>query len=105
MKHHQYFGPFPLSYKEIADKDTLNILAHVMNGVAHEIMKPFEYVTDREINKEDKEFILKVMKLDPRERPTAKEYRYSSIQASSVRNPHARSCSSASRDASQHLPT
>jgi hypothetical protein len=62
-----------LSYKEIADKDSLSILAHVMNGVPHELMKPFGYVTDREITKEDKAFILKIMKLDPRDSPTAKE--------------------------------
>jgi serine/threonine protein kinase len=36
-------------------------------------MKPFGYVTDREITKEDKAFILKIMKLDPRDSPTAKE--------------------------------
>lgn len=58
---------------EIADEDTLNILAHVMKGVPHGEMKPFEYVADREITKEDKAFILKIMKLDPRDRPTAKE--------------------------------
>jgi serine/threonine protein kinase len=73
MKHHQYFGPFPLSYKEIADEDTLSILAYVMKGVPHGKMKLFEYVTDQEIIKEDKAFILKTMKLDPRDRPTAKE--------------------------------
>lgn len=44
-----------------------------MNGVPHELMKPFEYITDREITNEDKAFILKLMKLDPRDRPTAKE--------------------------------
>lgn len=73
MKHQQFFGPFPLSYKEIADEDALSILAHVIKGVPHGMMKPFEYVTDREIIKEDKAFVLKIMKLDPRDRPTAKE--------------------------------
>ena len=62
-----------MSYKEIADEDTLSILAHVMHGVPHGLMKPFEYVTDREVTKEDKAFILKLMKLDPKDRPTAKE--------------------------------
>jgi len=73
MKHHQYFGPFPLSYREIADEDILTILAHVMNGVPHEMLKPFQFITEREIAKEDKAFVLKIMKLDPRDRPTAKE--------------------------------
>ena len=73
MKQHQFFGPFPLSYKEIADDETLAILTHVMRAVPREKMKPFECITEREISKEDKSFILKIMKLDPRDRPTAKE--------------------------------
>ena len=73
MKHHQVFGPFPLSFREIADENILTILAYVMNGVPHELLKPFQYITEREIIKEDKEFILKIMKLNPRDRPTAKE--------------------------------
>lgn len=44
-----------------------------MHGVPREKMKPFGRITEREISKEDKAFILKIMKLDPRDRPTAKE--------------------------------
>lgn len=73
MKQHQFCGPFPLSYKEIADDETLAILTYVMRGVPPEKMKPFRLITEREISKEDKTFILKIMKLDPRDRPTAKE--------------------------------
>ncbi|KAF2189963.1 kinase-like protein [Zopfia rhizophila CBS 207.26] len=73
MKHHQFFGPFPLSYQEIAGGDTLTVLAYAMRGVPHEMMKPFQYISEREITKEDKAFILKIMKLDPRDRPTAKD--------------------------------
>ena len=73
MKQHQFFGPFPLSYKEIADDEILAILTYVMHGVPREKMKPFERITEREISNEDKAFILKIMKLDPRDRPTAKE--------------------------------
>ncbi|KFZ09115.1 hypothetical protein V501_05700 [Pseudogymnoascus sp. VKM F-4519 (FW-2642)] len=73
MRQHQFFGPFPLSYKEIADNETLGILAHVMHGVPREKMKPFARITEQEISKENKAFILKIMKLDPRDRPTAKE--------------------------------
>lgn len=73
MKQHQFFGPFPLSYKDIADDETLAILTYVMDGVPPEKMKPFRLITEREISKEDKAFILKIMKLDPRDRPTAKE--------------------------------
>ena len=35
--------------------------------------KPFQFLTDEEITIEDKKVLLKVMKLDPRDRPTAKE--------------------------------
>ena len=73
MKQHQFFGPFPLSYKEIADDETLAILTHVMHAVPWEKMKPFEHITEQEISKKDKSFILKITKLDPRDRPTAKE--------------------------------
>lgn len=73
MKQHQFFGPFPISYKEIADDETLAILTHVMQCVPQEKMKPFERISQREISKEDKAFVLKIMKLDPRHRPTAKE--------------------------------
>ena len=72
MKQHQFFGPFPLLYKEIADDETLMILTHIMQGVPREKMKPFGRITEREISKEDKAFVLKIMKLDPRDRPTGK---------------------------------
>ncbi|KAH8597511.1 kinase-like domain-containing protein [Bisporella sp. PMI_857] len=53
LRQHQWFGPFPLSYKDIADDETLAILTY--------------------ISKDDKPFILKNMNLDPRDRPTSKE--------------------------------
>lgn len=44
-----------------------------MHGVPREKMKPFERIAEREISKEDKTFILKIMKLNPRDRLTARE--------------------------------
>jgi serine/threonine protein kinase len=44
-----------------------------MDGVPPEKMKPFERITEQEVSKEDKAFLLKIMKLDPRDRPTAKQ--------------------------------
>jgi hypothetical protein len=44
-----------------------------MDGVPPEMMKPFQYITKREISEEDKAFILKLMKLDTRDWPTAEE--------------------------------
>jgi casein kinase II subunit alpha len=74
IKHANYFGPFPLSYQEIADDERLGILTLVVNcSVDNEKRKPFSMIEDRELTKEDREFISKIMKLDPRDRPTAKE--------------------------------
>lgn len=38
-----------------------------------ELIKPFKRIGERDILKEDKTFLLKIMKLDPRDRPPAKE--------------------------------
>ena len=73
MRQHQFFGPFPLSYEEIADNETLAILTHVMHRVPPEQMKPFARIAEREVSKENKSFILKIMKLHPKDRPTVTE--------------------------------
>jgi serine/threonine protein kinase len=44
-----------------------------MNGVPPETLRPFSLASAREISTEDKEFVLKIMELDPRDRPTAKQ--------------------------------
>jgi serine/threonine protein kinase len=66
-----FFGPFPLTYKTLADSKTLNYLAEIMNNVPQR--KPFYMIKDKEFEPEDKNFLLKIMKLDPRDRPTAKQ--------------------------------
>lgn len=74
IKQANFFGPFPLSYQEIADDERLNILTIVMNYVKeNEKRKPFSMAEDPELTKEDRGFICKIMKLDPRDRPTAEE--------------------------------
>ncbi|KAL9116969.1 MAG: hypothetical protein Q9187_006500 [Circinaria calcarea] len=74
IKQANFFGPFPLSYQEIADDERLYILTVVMNYIKENVKrKPFSMVQDRELIKEDREFICKIMKLDPRDRPTAEE--------------------------------
>lgn len=44
-----------------------------MNSISSEKKKPFSRISQQEISQEDKEFILKIMKLDPRDRPSAAE--------------------------------
>lgn len=72
-KYHIFFGPYPRSYSDLADKETLAILSYIMASVPSNQMKPFQLASRREISPEDKEFILKIMKMDPRDRPTVKE--------------------------------
>lgn len=72
-KYHTYFGPFPPSYADLADQETLGVLSIVMNDVPPERLRPFSLASQREISTEDIEFVLKIMKLDPRDRPTARQ--------------------------------
>ncbi|KAB8349418.1 hypothetical protein FH972_023445 [Carpinus fangiana] len=69
MRHDKYFGPFPLSYLDIADEESLGILAGITK--ACDRRAPFAMALSDEISPEDRTFILKMMKLDPRDRPTA----------------------------------
>lgn len=69
-----FFGPFPLSYQEIADDERLDVLTAVMDYVQeNEKRKPFAMAEDPEFTKEVRAFICRIMKLDPRNRPTATE--------------------------------
>lgn len=70
-RHHMFLGPFPITYNEFADPDAIKIIIYTMNSVPTEKMKPFRYITEREMSKEDNLFLQKIMKLDPRDRPTA----------------------------------
>jgi len=66
------FGPVPLSYEEIANEDRLGVLTSVINYVnRNQLQWPFALSEDEELLKEDRDFIAKLMKLDPRDRPTA----------------------------------
>ncbi|KAK2746779.1 hypothetical protein FQN55_005506 [Onygenales sp. PD_40] len=73
IKHHRCFGPFPISFREIADEERVEVLLWIMENTPAHTMKPFRYTTPREICPEDKEFVLRIMKLDPRDRPTARQ--------------------------------
>ncbi|KAI0427229.1 STE/STE20 protein kinase [Xylaria sp. FL1042] len=69
----RYFGPFPVKIEEIFNDETLTSILYLMELVPGKAMTPFRFITEREVAKEDKEFVLKIMKLDWRDRPTAKE--------------------------------
>lgn len=72
-KHHVYSGPFPSSYADLVDQETLGVLLIVMNDVPPEKLRPFSLASYQEISPEDIEFVLKIMRLDPRDRPTARQ--------------------------------
>lgn len=65
------FGPFPESYQEIAD-DNAKLAIEVVSFEGPP-ERPFERITRREVPPADRDFILKIMKLDPRDRPTAQQ--------------------------------
>ena len=49
------------------------IIQYLFDKIPRSEMKPFNQISKREVSRQDKEFICKMMKIDPRERPTAKE--------------------------------
>ncbi|KAK0724145.1 kinase-like domain-containing protein [Lasiosphaeris hirsuta] len=68
---HRFFGPFPQSYQDFKDEDTMTII-NFINAQGPPV-KPFHRVGPRGVSPADMEFLLKVVKLDPRDRPTAEE--------------------------------
>lgn len=73
-KQHQFFGPFPYSCDQIADEGRLDALIWLMNSTPADTLKPFSRITTCEIGEEDKHFVFKIMKLDHRDRPTARQF-------------------------------
>lgn len=68
------FGPLPLTYQEIADDLRLTQLATAIHYIKDDqLERPFELTADPELSAQDKRFLLKIMKLDPRDRPTAED--------------------------------
>lgn len=84
MKHHQCFEAFAASYDEIADKERRAVLIWVMRHCPGDAMRPFHLTTSQEICDEEKEFVLKVMRLNQRDRPSAKELSEDSWFASEI---------------------
>lgn len=70
VKHVPWFGAYPLSYEKMADEKALGGMVTVMENTA-DTQTPFSRLTEKDISNEDKEFILKMMKMDLNERPAA----------------------------------
>ena len=71
----KHFGPVPPKYRELIEgnQEIDMIIQYLFEKVPRSEMKPFSLVSEKEVLGRDKEFICKIMKMDPRERPTAKE--------------------------------
>ena len=69
----QYFGPFPAKYEEIANRETVEAILYLMDQIPQSHTTPFFRTTEREVCEKDKVFIGKIMMMDWRDRPTAKE--------------------------------
>ncbi|PGH34406.1 serine/threonine protein kinase [[Emmonsia] crescens] len=69
----RYFGPFPGKYGEIAGEMTVRAILYLMQEIPRPKTTPFRETTEREVCKKDKEFIEKIMMMDWRDRPTAKD--------------------------------
>lgn len=69
----RYFGPFPAKYEEIASPETVAAILYLMQEIPQSQTTPFQMTTEKEVCQKDKVFIGKIMKMDWRDRPTAKE--------------------------------
>lgn len=69
----RYFGPWPGKYDEIASPETVHAIMWIMQEIPKSETTPFSMISEKEVTKKDKEFILQIMKMDWRDRPSARE--------------------------------
>ncbi|KAK2752558.1 hypothetical protein FQN55_006671 [Onygenales sp. PD_40] len=69
----QYFGPWPGKYEEVVNPETVQAIQWIMQEIPKSKTTPFSMITEREVCRKDKEFIGKIMMMDWRDRPTARE--------------------------------
>jgi hypothetical protein len=69
----RYFGSFPAKYEEIASPKIVAGILYLMQEIPQSQTTPFHRTTEKEVCKKDKEFIGKIMMLDWRDRPTARD--------------------------------
>ncbi|TVY34706.1 hypothetical protein LSUB1_G005774 [Lachnellula subtilissima] len=76
VKQIAFFGPFPLTYSDLLPQED-GRWEFVGDATQYIIdkqkWKPFARAEDKELAEEDRTFICRIMKLDPRDRPTARE--------------------------------
>lgn len=74
-RFHKFFGPYPESFLTLKgiSPEVIQLLGDIMNAFPSEERKPFHKASSTEISNQDRDFICKMMKLDPRDRPTVLE--------------------------------
>jgi hypothetical protein len=73
FQQYRFFAPFPAKFQEIVSLETPALISNMMEMIPPKQWTPFCRITNREMIEKDKNFIGKMMKLDWRDRPTAKE--------------------------------
>jgi hypothetical protein len=69
----RYFGPFPGTIGEAVSEETAAVIFYLMRQIPYSQVGLSQRITEKEVCKADKAFLGKIMKMDWRERPTAKE--------------------------------
>ncbi|KAK4034907.1 hypothetical protein C8A01DRAFT_18339, partial [Parachaetomium inaequale] len=74
-KFHQFFGQYHASYLTLPgmNPEVLELLSEIHTTFPREQRKPFQRISRTEISHRDRDFICRIMKLDPRDRPTVQE--------------------------------
>jgi len=66
----KYFGPFPAKFSQLLDVEGRAVLSYVQNQCGDET-ESFAKADPGTIDPDDKDFILYLMRPDPRDRPSA----------------------------------
>ncbi|KAH7552988.1 hypothetical protein BM1_07961 [Bipolaris maydis] len=69
----KFFAPYPAKIAKIAQIEAALSILYLVQSIPHEKTTTFIRAAEKEVTKRDNVFISKMMKLDRRDRPTAKE--------------------------------
>jgi NH3-dependent NAD+ synthetase len=68
-----WFGPLPDKIVEVANEEVVDVIATLKEHNMPAQQGMFKTIPESELSKKDNEFIRRIMKLDWRDRPSAKE--------------------------------
>jgi len=68
-----WFGPFPDKTVEIADGEITKTLASLKRNNLPAQQGMFKIISEMELSKKDNEFVRRIMKMDWRDRPSARD--------------------------------